>query len=87
MISKFKKYWFEFSEMLAIAVILDPHYKLYLVNYYYMKIYGIMDSLQFKSMFEIAVENRAFGYRAFAYELLSKVLFLKSHYMFGNYMS
>jgi hypothetical protein len=30
------------------------------------------------------VENRAFGHRRFAYELLLKVLLLKSHYMFGN---
>jgi hypothetical protein len=39
-----------------------------------------------KSLFGIAVENRAFGYRAFVYKLLSKVLLLKSHYMFGNCM-
>jgi hypothetical protein len=45
MISKFDKYWFEFSEALTIAVILDPHYKLHLVNYYCTKIYGVMDSL------------------------------------------
>jgi hypothetical protein len=44
MISKFDKYWLEFSEVLAIAVILDPHYKLHLVNYYYTKIYRVMDS-------------------------------------------
>jgi hypothetical protein len=52
MISKFEKYWFEFSEALAIAVILDPHYKFYLVNYYYMKIYGVIDSLQFENVRE-----------------------------------
>jgi hypothetical protein len=38
MISKFEKYWFEFNEALAIAVILDPRYKLHLVNYYCTKI-------------------------------------------------
>ena len=52
MISKFKKYWLEFSEVLVIAVILDPHYKLHLVNYYYTKIYGVMDSLQFENICE-----------------------------------
>jgi hypothetical protein len=52
MISKFEKYWFEFSEALAIAVILDPRYKLHLVNYYYTKIYGVMDSLQFENVRE-----------------------------------
>ena len=51
MISKFEKYWFEFSDPLAIVVILDPRYKLYLVNYYYTKIYG-MDSLQFENVRE-----------------------------------
>jgi hypothetical protein len=50
MISKFEKYWFEFNEALVIAVILDPCYKLHLVNYYYTKIYRIMDSLQFENV-------------------------------------
>jgi hypothetical protein len=40
MISKFEKYWSEFSVMLAITVVLDPRYKLRLVKYYYTKIYG-----------------------------------------------
>jgi hypothetical protein len=40
MISKFEKYWLEFSVMLAIVVVLDSRYKLRLVKYYYMKIYG-----------------------------------------------
>jgi hypothetical protein len=52
MISKFEKYWFEFSEALAIAIILDPRYKLHLVNYYFIKIYGVMDSLQFENVRE-----------------------------------
>ena len=47
MIFKFEKYWLEFSEVLAIAVILDPRYKLHLLNYYYTKIYGVMDYKQF----------------------------------------
>jgi hypothetical protein len=40
MISKFEKYWSEFSLVLAIAVVLGPHYKLRLVKYYYTKNYG-----------------------------------------------
>jgi hypothetical protein len=52
MISKFEKYWFEFNEALAIAVILDLRYKLHLINYYYTKIYGVMDSLQFENVRE-----------------------------------
>jgi hypothetical protein len=51
-ISKFEKYWLEFSEVLAIAVILDPCYKLHLVNYYYTKIYRVMDFLQFENVCE-----------------------------------
>jgi hypothetical protein len=52
MISKFEKYWFEFSKALAITIILDPRYKLHLVNYYFMKIYAVMDSLQFENVRE-----------------------------------
>ncbi|XP_059436902.1 E3 ubiquitin-protein ligase UPL3-like [Corylus avellana] len=44
MLSKFEKYWLDFSEVLVVAVILDPRYKLHLVNYYYTKIYGVMNS-------------------------------------------
>jgi hypothetical protein len=40
MIFKFEKYWSEFSVVLAIAVVLDPRYKLRFVKYYYSKIYG-----------------------------------------------
>ncbi|XP_062170450.1 zinc finger BED domain-containing protein RICESLEEPER 1-like [Alnus glutinosa] len=40
MISKFEKYWSEFSLVLAIAVVLGPHYKLRLVKYFYTKNYG-----------------------------------------------
>jgi hypothetical protein len=52
MILKFEKFWFEFSEALATTIILDPHYKLHLVNYYYTKIYGVMHSLQFENVRE-----------------------------------
>jgi hypothetical protein len=40
-IFKFEKYWSKFSVVLAIVVVLDPHYKLRLVKYYYTKIYGV----------------------------------------------
>jgi hypothetical protein len=48
-ISKFEKYWSEFSLVLAIAVVLDPRYKLRLVNYYYTKIYGA-ESQEYENM-------------------------------------
>ncbi|XP_059627350.1 zinc finger BED domain-containing protein RICESLEEPER 1-like [Cornus florida] len=47
MYSKFSKYWSEFSMILAIAVILDPHFKLYFVAFSYTKIYGY-DSREIK---------------------------------------
>ncbi|KAG6682132.1 hypothetical protein I3842_13G123200 [Carya illinoinensis] len=40
MLAKFEKYWSEFNVMLAIAVILDPRYKLQFVEFSYKKLYG-----------------------------------------------
>ena len=65
MISKFEKYLFEFSEALAIAIILDPRYKLHLVNYYYTKIQRVMDSLQFEIVCE-KLKSLFMEYSAFA---------------------
>jgi hypothetical protein len=49
MISKFEKYWSKLSLVLAIAVVLDPRYKLRLVKYYYTKIYGA-DSQEYENV-------------------------------------
>ncbi|XP_052209308.1 zinc finger BED domain-containing protein RICESLEEPER 2-like [Diospyros lotus] len=49
MMAKFEKYWSEFSMILAIAVILDPRYKLQFVNWAYEKMYGV-DSPQFDNV-------------------------------------
>ncbi|KAG4162492.1 hypothetical protein ERO13_D01G118050v2 [Gossypium hirsutum] len=38
---KFNKYWAEYSLILLCAAILDPHYKLNYVQYYFKTIYGI----------------------------------------------
>jgi hypothetical protein len=47
MISKFEKYWFEFSEVLAIVVILDPRYKLH-----------DADQIQFWSLSVTAIDHK-----------------------------
>ncbi|XP_019199709.1 PREDICTED: zinc finger BED domain-containing protein RICESLEEPER 1-like [Ipomoea nil] len=51
MFAKFEKYWFAFSLILAIAVILDPHYKIHFVDWSYKKLYG-HDSMEFKKVKE-----------------------------------
>ena len=43
---KFKKYWADFSTILAISCILDPRYKLSSVDFFYKKFYGA-NSFQF----------------------------------------
>jgi hypothetical protein len=47
MLSKFEKYWSEFSVVLAIAVALDPRYKLELVNFCYSRLYGVNNSREY----------------------------------------
>lgn len=39
---KFEKYWSNFNETLAIAVIFDPRYKFQFVDFAYRKLYGIV---------------------------------------------
>ena len=50
MLSKFEKYWKEFSLILAIALALDPCYKLNFVDYAYANVYGERGSSQFLSV-------------------------------------
>ncbi|KAK2659986.1 hypothetical protein Ddye_006519 [Dipteronia dyeriana] len=40
MYTKFNKYWFDFSTILAIAIILDPRYKMEFVMFVYERLYG-----------------------------------------------
>ena len=47
MLSKFEKYWKDFCLVLAIAIALDPRYKLNFVDYAYGNIYGARGSPQF----------------------------------------
>ena len=40
MIEKYEKYWNESHGFLAVAVVLDPIFKLSLIKYYYIKLFG-----------------------------------------------
>ena len=60
---KFEKYWSECSVILAIAVILDPRFKIQFVEWAYSRLYG-NDSYEFKrvkdtmqSLFELYAQN------------------------------
>ena len=37
---KFSKYWSDYSLILALAAVLDPHYKMQYVEFTYKKLYG-----------------------------------------------
>ena len=41
MIAKFEKYWQEIHGVLVMAVILNPRFKMVLIDYYFPKIYGV----------------------------------------------
>ena len=45
MIKKFNKYWGEIHNLLAIATVLDPRFKMKLVEFYFPKIFGNEDSM------------------------------------------
>ena len=52
MLVKFEKYWIEFSVVLAIAMVLDPRYKLPFIDWCYQKLYGHASSLQYLKVHE-----------------------------------
>ena len=39
MLIKFNKYWSVIDEVMSVAIVLDPRYKLKLINYFFPKIY------------------------------------------------
>ncbi|KAJ9557959.1 hypothetical protein OSB04_012573 [Centaurea solstitialis] len=40
MLFKFNKYWSVIHEVMSVAIVLDPRYKLKLINFFFQKIYG-----------------------------------------------
>ena len=48
MFGKFKKYWSEFSTIMAIATILDPRYKYKFAEWAYKKVYGDRYGIELK---------------------------------------
>jgi len=47
MLYEFETYWSEFSVVLALAAVLDPRYKLQLVNFCYSRLYGVNNSREY----------------------------------------
>lgn len=39
MANKFNKYWNDIHSMLVVSVVLDPRYKMMLIDFYFLKIY------------------------------------------------
>ncbi|XP_022023193.1 zinc finger BED domain-containing protein RICESLEEPER 2 isoform X2 [Helianthus annuus] len=52
MMTKFQKYWSDFSLTLAIAVVLDPRYKLHFIEWSYSQVYG-RDSKEYEYVDEV----------------------------------
>ena len=50
--SKFDEYWRKCSLGLAVAAMLDPRFKMKLVDYYYPQIYGSLSASRIKEVFE-----------------------------------
>ena len=41
MLEKYDKYWSVVNELMAVATVLDPRYKMKLVEYYFPMLYGV----------------------------------------------
>ncbi|KAK0591497.1 hypothetical protein LWI29_002841 [Acer saccharum] len=53
MIAKFDKYWRDIPGVMAVAVALDPRYKMLLVDFHFSKIYGSSASSQREIVYEL----------------------------------
>ncbi|KAK2665974.1 hypothetical protein Ddye_004548 [Dipteronia dyeriana] len=50
---KFEKYWDKIHGIIAVAVVLDPRYKMDLIDYFFSKMYGIDCELETQRIFEL----------------------------------
>ncbi|KAI9187183.1 hypothetical protein LWI28_025222 [Acer negundo] len=53
MTPKFEKYWDKIHRVIAVAVVLDPRYKMDLIDYFFPKMYGIDCELETQRIFEL----------------------------------
>ncbi|KAL2901684.1 Zinc finger BED domain-containing protein RICESLEEPER 2 [Bienertia sinuspersici] len=61
MLEKFEKYWGDYSTLLAIAVVLDPRYKMVLVRSAFLKLYVPIEvEARVKEIYDALVETYKF---------------------------
>ncbi|KAK3193104.1 hypothetical protein Dsin_024414 [Dipteronia sinensis] len=53
MTSKFEKYWDKIHGVIAVVVVLDPRYKMDLIDYFFPRMYGIDCELETQRIFEL----------------------------------
>ncbi|KAK2661524.1 hypothetical protein Ddye_000098 [Dipteronia dyeriana] len=53
MTPKFEKYWDKIHGVIVVAVVLDPRYKMDLIDYFFPKMYGIDCELETQRIFEL----------------------------------
>ena len=56
MLAKFNSYWANVSVVMAVAVILDPRYKMKLLEFYYPNIYGDNSDLEIEKIKNICYD-------------------------------
>ena len=78
MLKKFESYWSVIHDILAIASVLDPLYKMDMLEYYFYKLYGIDFDLKLcmirQMPYDLVLEyqskkNETSSYRAISLEL------------------
>ncbi|KAL1338034.1 hypothetical protein AAHE18_10G181600 [Arachis hypogaea] len=62
MITKFEKYWGVINIVMAIGTLLDPRYKMYLLNFFFRKIYGETEACVIIGQVKRVVQDLALEY-------------------------